>query len=421
MKLSLKNIDYRHRIIEDELRELLSVRGAVLIEGLKWCGKTTTGQKCSIDNLSLVDRLTRSRVSAMLDEPEVLFGDKAPFLIDEWQEVPAIWDAIRSNIDTTHAKGKFILTGSISKSRVTEKSHSGTGRISRILMRTMSLYESGESTGEVSLGGLFLGKLNVYGESTLSKTDIARIITRGGWPEALELEAEEANIQAKAYLEDICNSDSRNVDGHRRSPLKMNKLLRSYARNVCTEASNATIENDMGIISATTLRDYLLTLEDLFVIEEMEAWNPKIRSKTAIRTSNVRYFSEPAIAAAALGIDAGGLMKDFETFGFLFENLAVKDLRIYAQANGAKVSHYRDGAGLECDAVVWKQNGEFGLVEIKLGGEQGILEGEEHLLALEKKLDENHAPSFKMILVSTGNAYRLESGILVVPIGCLMP
>ena len=414
---------YYTRIADNVLIERLKMRGAVLIEGIKWCGKTTTAKQKALSVLDLSVKKEIDRAELLVYEnPEQLFSMQKPALIDEWQKVPLIWDALRNHVDSSGTKGEFILTGSTSQTKAVEslRMHSGTGRIGRMKMYTMSLWESGDSNGEVSLSELFKMPEKLYSESSHSLDDIAYLCVRGGWPAALSMSRNNAEKQASLYLEELCESDIQNVDGHRRSASKMKQILRSYARFSGSNAPATSIENDISDIARSTLADYLKVLEDLFVTCETEAWNPNFRSKTAIQTSNTRYLTDPSITAAALHMKSNDLLSDPETFGLVFETMAVRDLRVYAQAIDSEILHYRDSSGLECDAVLHSDNGDYALIEIKLS--QAMEEaGAESLLRLNKKIIRSgkKGPSFMMVLTGTGYAHRREDGVFVVPIGCL--
>jgi hypothetical protein len=429
---------YRKRIADDILLRKLSGAGAVLVEGPKWCGKTTTCEQFAKSALYMADPDTRERNLALAatNIKELLKGE-TPRLIDEWQVAPKFWDAVRFHVDHAEGWGHFILTGSAvppegKKAQNGEKDivHSGTGRISRLRMRPMSLWESGESTGTVSLRDLFAGS-EPSGESTIKTlNDIAWLICRGGWPQAVEQTGDVALDRAVDYYEAVAASDISRVDGVERNPARVRRLMRSFARLQGTQALLPTIRRDMqnGRARAPnddTIRSYLNALEKIFVIEDMPAWSPCLRSKTTIRTSDTRYFTDPSIAAAAMGLGPGDLMNDIQSLGFFFEAFAVRDLRVYAEALGGAVSHFLDRNGLECDAVVHLRNGSSGLVEVKLGGEALIEEGASTLNALSGLLDTTRmkAVAFKMVLVAVGRyAYRRpDDNVIVCPIGCLKP
>ncbi len=429
---------YRKRIADDILLRKLSGVGAVLVEGPKWCGKTTTCEQFAKSALYMADPDTRERNLALAatNIKELLKGE-TPRLIDEWQVAPKFWDAVRFHVDHAEGWGHFILTGSAvppedKKAQNGKKDivHSGTGRISRLRMRPMSLWESGESTGTVSLHDLFAGS-EPSGESTIKTLDdIAWLICRGGWPQAVEQTGDVALDRAIDYYEAVVSSDISRVDGVERNPARVRRLMRSFARLQGTQALLPTIRRDMqnGRARAPnddTIRSYLNALEKIFVVEDMPAWSPCLRSKTTIRTSDTRYFTDPSIAAAAMGLGPGDLMNDIQSLGFFFETLAVRDLRVYAEALGGTVSHFLDRNGLECDAVIHLRNGSSGLVEVKLGGEALIEEGASTLNALSGLLDTTRmkVAAFKMVLVAVGKyAYRRpDDNVIVCPIGCLKP
>ena len=359
--------------------------------------------------------------------PGRLLQGSTPRLIDEWQLAPKLWDAIRFEVDHRKELGQFILTGSAVPPDTQEITHSGTGRFSWFTMRPMSVYESGESTGEVSLRELFNSPETIDGESDVDIEKLAFMVCRGGWPQSLELKYNVALQQAFDYYDAVVNWDINRADGVRKNKERVKRLMRSYARNQGSQVSISTIRqdiivNDESDISEDTVSAYLNALRKIFVIEDMPAWNPNLRSKTAIRTSDTRYFIDPSIATASLGIGPQDLINDLKTFGLMFETLCVRDLRVYAEALDGNVYHYRDKENLECDAVVHLRNGTYGLIEIKLGGNKLIEEGAANLKTLNSKLDTEKmkSPSFLMILVGTGDfAYRRDDGIYVVPVGCL--
>lgn len=362
---------------------------------------------------------------------EQLLEGETPHLIDEWQLAPLLWDAIRYEVDHREALGQFILTGSAVPADTSKIDHSGRGRFARLTMRPMSLWESGDSTGDVSLQALFEGEEQVRGFSDFELGDIAYLICRGGWPRAVDMDKDIALDQAKDYVDSVAESDLSRVDGVQRSSETTRRLLRSYARHQGSQATLGTITADITSsgsyeVSDRTISDYIDALRKIFLIEDAEAWNPNLRSKTAIRSSDTRYFVDPSIATGALGIGPGDLVKDPNTMGLLFETLCVRDLRVYAEALDGKVFHYRDKNDLECDAVLHLRDSSYGLIEIKLGGDKLIQEGASTLTKLAEKIDTNKmsTPSFKMILTAVGSyAYRLSDpdDVIVVPIGCLKP
>lgn len=425
--------NYKHRVVDGLLQKKLQAKGAVLIEGPKWCGKTTTAEEFAKSKVMLARPDVKANFKNLLEiDLDAALDGATPMLIDEWQTVPQLWDAVRYTVDSRRQMGQFILTGSAVPNKKDDKEieHSGTGRFAWLTMRPMSLFESGESTGSVSLGELFGGKGSILEKNELTLRDIAFLICRGGWPMAVDLPEEAALEQAFDYYDAVTKEDIVRVDGVKRVSDKVQRLMRAYARNQGTQASIATLKEDLKYNDATaidddTIRDYLDALRKIFVVEDMPAWNPNIRSKTAIRTADTRYFVDPSIATAALGIGPSDLIGDLNTMGFMFETMCVRDLRIYAQALNGNVFHYRDKTGLECDAVVHLRNGQYGLVEIKLGGESLINAGIQTLNKLEKQIDTSRmkSPSFKMIMTATGShAYRRpDDGVFIVPIGCLRP
>lgn len=422
---------YRHRIMDVLLKKKLEAKGAVLIEGPKWCGKTTTAEEIAASKVMLARTDVKNNFRSLLEiDTDAALAGAPPMLIDEWQTVPKLWDAVRYTVDQRRKMGQFILTGSAvpDKDAEQEIEHSGTGRFAWLTMRTMSLFESGESNGSVSLGDLFAAPESILEKNSLKLKDIAFLICRGGWPMAIDLPEEAALEQAFDYYDAVTKEDITKVDGIKRASAKVQRLMRAYARHQGTQASIATLKedlksNDTETIDDDTINSYLEALRKIFVVEDMPAWNPNLRSKTAIRTTDTRYFVDPSIATAALGIGPADLINDLNTMGFLFETMCVRDLRVYAEALNGKVYHFRDKKGLECDAVIHLRNGEYGLIEIKLGGETLINDGVETLNSLENQIDTTHmkVPAFKMILTATGDyAYRRPNdGIYIVPIGCL--
>lgn len=421
---------YKKRIADILLERKLAGKGAVLIEGPKWCGKTTTASMQAKSILDLGDSEILKESKSMIEiSPRKLLEGETPRLIDEWQTLPALWDSIRNLVDKRQEVSQFILTGSSVLPEAYETTHSGTGRIGRIRMRPMSLYESEESNGRVSLKNLFEGKDFEIQENSLTIDDIAFLVCRGGWPASISMRREIALDQALDYIDSVANYDIQRVDGTKRDPQRVYRLLRSYARNIAGQISYSTFKTDMmsndtDTLSEDTVADYIKALKRLFVIEDLEAWNPNLRSKAAIRTSDTRYFVDPSIATASLGIGPDDLINDLESFGLIFETMAVRDLRVYAEALDGKLYHYRDSTGLECDTVLHRRNGTYGLIEIKLGGETRIEEGATNLKNLANKIDTTRMPnpSFMMVLIGIGKyAYRRQDGVYVVPIGCLKP
>ena len=425
--------NYRRRIMDTLLEKKLQAKGAVLIEGPKWCGKTTTAEEIANSKIMLAKPDIKEHFKSLLEiDTEAALAGETPMLIDEWQTVPKLWDAVRYTVDHRHAMGQFILTGSAvpDKDAEKEREHSGTGRFAWLTMRPMTLFESGESNGTVSLGELFQAPEKILQKNALKLSDIAFLICRGGWPIAVGLPEEAALEQAFDYYDAVTKEDVTNVDGVKRASERVQRLMRAYARHQGTQASIATLKGDLKNNDTTTLDEdtissYLDALRKIFVVEDMPAWNPNLRSKTAIRTTDTRYFVDPSIATAALGLGPTDLINDLNSMGFFFEAMCVRDLRVFAEALNGKVYHYRDKSGLECDAVVHLRNGQYGLIEIKLGGDSLIKEGAETLNELANQIDTTRmkSPSFKMILTATGEyAYRrTEDGIYVVPIGCLRP
>ena len=421
-------MEYRKRLADDVLRDKLEASGAVLVEGAKWCGKTTTSKQIAKSILYMQEPSQKRQNLLMADtNPSLLLQGDIPRLIDEWQLAPKLWDAVRFEVDQRDDFGQFILTGSAVPPDTSEISHSGTGRISRMLMRPMSLLESGESSGSVSLASLFNANYNVSASVESDIEELAFLICRGGWPKAVGKSVKVAFQQAMDYYDAVVNSDISRVDGKERNPERAKLLMRSYSRNIGTQAKFVEMRqdilgNDIDSFSIDTLYDYLNALKKIFVIEDAPAWNPNLRSKTAIRNTDTRYFVDPSIATASMGLGPKDLINDLNTMGLFFENLCVRDLRIYAQSIGGEIYHYRDRSGLECDAVVHLRNGSYGLVEIKLGGDKLIEDGATTLKKFEKIIDTTKmkSPSFKMILTGVGNyAFKRPDGILVVPIRSL--
>lgn len=419
---------YRNRVVDSILQEKLEGKGAVLIEGPKWCGKTTTAEQIAKSVLYMDDPQSKEQnVNMAALNPKRLLSGETPRLIDEWQIAPKLWDAIRFEVDHRDDLGQFVITGSAVPPDTKEITHSGTGRFSWLMMRPMSLYESGESTGEVSLSRLFEGKGEVDGESKLDLERIAFLICRGGWPRSIDMRDKIALNQAIDYYDAVVHSDINRADGVEKNPERVKRLMRSLARNQGQQIANTAIAadiviNDESTINQETVAGYISALKKIFVVEDMPAWNPNLRSKSAIRTSDTRYFVDASIAAAALGIGPNDLINDLNTMGFLFETMCVRDLRVYAEALGGSVYHFRNKAGLECDAVVHLRNGSYGLIEIKLGGEKLIREGVETLTSLTESIDTSKMkePAFRMILTAADQyAYRREDGICIVPVGCL--
>ena len=421
-------VKYKHRIADRILERKVLGKGAVLIEGPKWCGKTTTAKQLSKSILDLGDSSVLMQSSQLIEiGPKALLEGKTPRLIDEWQALPTIWDCIRSEVDRRGEPSQFILTGSSVLPEAEETIHSGTGRFAYIKMRTMSLYESGESTGSISLSDLFEGKSFEVLQNEMDIDELAYLICRGGWPWATLIPKEVALDQAFDYVDSVVQKDIQRVDKIKRSPDRARLLLRSYARNISQQISYATIRKDMLANDASTLdedtvADYVKALKKLFVSEDLAAWNPNIRSKAAIRTSDTRHFVDPSIGTAALRLGPKDLVNDLQSFGLFFEDLVVRDLRVYAEALDGELYHYRDSSGLECDTVLHRRNGSYALLEVKIGGENRINEGAANLLALAKNIDTNKmsAPSFMAVIIGVGKyAYQRKDGVYVIPIGCL--
>lgn len=419
---------YKQRIADRLLVRKLSGKGAVVIEGAKWCGKTTTAEQVtkSVLYMSETGKTEQNKQLARINPSLLLKGD-TPRLIDEWQVAPILWDNIRFEADHSSELGLYILTGSSVPADMSEVVHSGTGRIGWLKMRPMSLWESGDSSGEVSLAELFKTPDFISGISSIDLEKMAYLSCRGGWPLAVNMNDEIALDQAFDYIEAVEKRDISMSDGINRDPTRTHRLLRSYARHQGSQASYGTIKadlitNESDTFSEDTIASYINALKKIFVIEDSEAWNPNLRSKSAIRTSDTRYFTDPSIATAALGLGPSDLINDLNTFGLVFETLCIRDLRVYAEALYGKVYHFRDRNGLECDAVIHLRDGSYGLVEVKLGGDDLINDGVKTLKSLESKIDTDRMkkPSFLMVLTAVGSyAYRREDGVYVVPIGCL--
>ena len=415
---------YFPRICDGLVNEKLSYSGALLIEGPKWCGKTWTGKHAAKSVLYLQDPdkgagyMELSRIM-----PSRLLKGEKPRLIDEWQEAPVLWDAVRFDVDQTGEWGQYILTGSATPRDDNKPKHTGTGRIARLRMRPMTLFESMESVGSVSLRQLFEGQEDVEGESQLDIPDLAKVICRGGWPEAVAKRQTSAQI-ARNYVDAVVNVDVQKVDGVERNPYRVRQLLRSYARNISTMASLTTIladiqANDVAF-SDTTMYGYVNALRRIFLIEDIPAWKPSLRSKAAIRTSEKRQFVDPSIATAVLRANVDSILDNFNYFGFLFESLVARDLRVYAQALDGEIFHYRDKDNLEADLVIRLNDDRWAAVEVKLGSKE-IEDGAKHLIELRNKVDTSNVgePSFLMVVTGGQFAYRRNDGVFVVPIGCL--
>lgn len=419
--------EYLPRIYDPLLKKRVRAKGAVLVEGAKWCGKTTTCERLAESAIYLQDPSTKAQNIRLAEiAPLELLRGATPRLIDEWQLAPQLWDAVRFEVDHREEFGQFILTGSAVPPDPKKMSHTGTGRIARMKMRPMSLYESGDSTGAVSLSALFAGEQVPIARSECSLEHMAFLLCRGGWPRAVGLDDESALLQAPDYLDGVINSDVSRVDEKERNPRVTRALLRSYARFSASQGKVTEMLADVNAqgvqASESTVRDYIRALEQIFVLEDLLAWNPNLRSKTAVRTAPTRHFVDPSIAAAALALGPGDLMADLNTFGLLFETMCLRDLRVYADALGGEVYHYRDRSGLEADAVIHLHNGAYGLVEVKLGGESLVDEGAKSLLSLRNKIDVSTtgSPSFLMVLTAVGDySYYREDGVFVVPLAVL--
>lgn len=419
---------YKHRIADEILKRKLMGKGAVLVQGPKWCGKTTTAKQIAKSLLDLGNpgELSNAMETLQIVPKKLLEGD-VPRLIDEWQTIPELWDMIRSEVDNRGEMGQFILTGSSVPMDENKRMHSGNGRYGWINMRPMSLWESGESNGKISLADLFEGNTFEPFDYSTDVNTLAFQICRGGWPQSTFMEGEVALDQARDYYETIYKVDIHRVDKVRRNSERTRLLLKSYARNTGSATSFSKMsadikENDNADISYETISDYIDALKKLFVLEDMPAWNPNLRSKSAIQSSDTRYFIDPSIATSALSLGPKDLINDMSTFGLFFESMAVRDLRTYADALNGDLFHFRDASGLECDAVLHRRNGEYGLIEIKLGGNNNIEKGAETLKHLAEVIDTDKmkAPAFLMVLIGVGQyAYRRPDGVFVVPIGCL--
>lgn len=420
--MKIKN--YLPRIYDALLTKKLRHSGAVLVTGPKWCGKTSTALVASESVIYMQDPDKSEAYKTAADtKPSILLEGDVPHLIDEWQMAPVLWDAVRFAVDQRQAVGQFVLTGSavpIDNAVM----HTGTGRISRLTMRTMSLYESKESNGSVSLKDLFEGRFPDMELSNLTIEQIAFAICRGGWPASVRMKGDDALELSRDYVDAIIHQDVSRVDGIERNPKRVQLVLRSLARNIATTATNVTIlkdmEGDESAMTAPTLDAYLNALRRIFVIEDQPAWLPSMRSKTAIRTASKRHFTDPSIATAVLRTSPKGLLEDFNTFGFLFESLCTRDMRIYAQANDGDVYHFRDKNGLESDMIVALNDGRWAAIEVKLGNKQ-IEEAAQHLQELARKVDDEKMgrPSFLMVLTGGEYAYQRKDGVLVVPVGCM--
>lgn len=414
---------YLPRVVDKEIEELMEIMGAVLIEGCKWCGKSTTGLHHAKSVIEFQNPDKKQEYDEIKNtKPSLFLNGEKPKMFDEWQMYPIVWDAIRTDVDHTGLKGQYILTGSAKPSEG-ETMHTGTGRISRVLMRPMSLFESLESTGEVSFKDILEGN-DISGVSKLSLEDLASIIVRGGWPAAIEVKSDLKYRFAKEYVKSIIHEEVKKIDDVERNPLKMQNVLRSLARNISTQVSNSTIEEDVKNnfedISRPTLNDYLNALEKLFVIEDINATNLNFRSKYALRTKPKKYFVDPSIATAILDIKPNDLINDLNTFGFVFESLCIRDLKIYTQCYDLNITFYRDEKDFEVDAIVRTNSGKWGAIEIKLGAGY-IDEAAKNLLKFKERVDIEKCgePAFLMVLTGANYSYKRPDGVYVVSIGTL--
>ncbi|MCL2208538.1 MAG: DUF4143 domain-containing protein [Treponema sp.] len=419
------DVKYLPRIADKVLELTLKTSGAVLIAGPKWCGKTRTAEETSKSVLYMQDPDHSAEYKLMAGaKPSKLLEGETPRLLDEWQVAPVLWNAVRFAVDKRKKRGQFILTGSVIPPQVDDM-HTGTGRISRMTMRTMSLFESGESTGQIHLTDLFNGESGMSGESRLSVEQIAFVLTRGGWPEAvIEKKQKYALQMVYHYLDAVANQDISNIDGVERNPDRVYSLLRSMSRNISTQAATSTLMKDLlandESLSNKTIDDYISALKKLYVVEDMPAWSPHLRSKRAIRTTAKRHFTDPSIAAASLRADSNKLIKDFNTFGFLFESMCIRDLRIYSDSIDGKVYHYRDQLGNEIDAIIQLKDERWGAVEIKMGAGE-IQKAAENLIKFCNNINtaKMQKPSFLMVLTATEFAFQMDNGVWVVPLACL--
>lgn len=418
--------DYLPRLMDQLLQDAMAANGAVWLQGAKWCGKTTTAARLAGSVLYMQDPRTKEQNIRMAQlDPGLLLAGETPRLIDEWQLAPALWDAVRFEVDQRDNFNQFILTGSTLPELDWTRTHSGTGRIARVVMRPMTLFESGDSSGTVSLGGLFRHRQSLAVQSQVDIHQLAYVICRGGWPRAQGQTERIALRQAFDYYDAVAEADISQADGVTRNPHRVKRLMRSYARHIATDAKITNIHRDMlanetDTLSVDTINAYINALKRIFVIEDMPAWNPNLRSATAIRTSDTRHFVDPSIAAAALGFGPEDLINDLNTMGLMFESMCVRDLRVYADALDGEVYHYRDKLGLECDAVVHLRNGAYALIEVKLGGDD-IDTAAGHLLALKNKIDTSRmkAPAFLMVITGTAYGFQREDGVYVIPAACL--
>ena len=428
MKENTNMNEYLPRIVDDVLAFKLRSKGAVLVEGPKWVGKSTTCRRQAKSVIMLQDTETREQnIALAYTASSILLDKEPPLLIDEWQEAPILWDAVRNEVDKRNRSGQFLLTGSVSplddKARE-EIHHSGIGRITSMTMKPMTLYESGDSDGSVSIKALFEGA-SAAAASGKTLQDYAYFLCRGGWPKAIGQEEDIALEQACDYYEQLIRTDfAKAVDGdYSRETLQ--RLMRSYSRHLSTSATKALIRRDAGTetFSEKTCDRYYQALKDLFVIDDIPAWNPNIRSKARIQVAPTRQFCDPSIATAALGLGPQDLIDDLRTFGLFFESMCDRDLSVYASAMNGTLYHYRDSNGLEADAVIHLRNGKYGLIEVKLGRQSDIDEAAEHLRALARNIDTEYmrSPSFLMVITAKNAAYTRPDGVHVVPLACLKP
>jgi len=419
------NDTYLPRISDKKLELALKTSGAVLIIGPKWCGKTRTAQEASKSALYMQDPDHAEEYKLLANtKPSILLEGETPRLLDEWQDAPVLWNAVRFAVDKRRKRGQFIFTGSVIPP-MTDDMHTGTGRISRMIMRPMSLFESGESTGQVSLDGLFDGNTDMAGKSNLSVEQLAYALTRGGWPEAVVEENPDYALQmAYNYLDAVANLDISKIDGVERNPDRVYSLMRSISRNISTQAATATLVRDLfsndESLSNKTVDDYISALKKIYVVDDLPSWSPHLRSKRAIRTTAKRHLSDPSIAAAALNADTSKLLGDFKTFGYLFESLCIRDLRVYSDSINGKVYHYRDQLEVEVDAIIQLRDERWGAVEIKMGAGE-IEKAAENLIKFRDNIDTDKTPkpSFLMVLTGTEYAFQMNNGVWVVPLGCM--
>lgn len=418
---------YIERIVDKEIKEKLSMMGAILIKGPKWCGKTTSSKQFANSILEMQNPdLQENYMELANTKPSLLLQGEKPKLIDEWQLAPKLWNAVRYAVDKNGIPGQYILTGSATPIE-DDTLHSGVGRFAFITMKPMTLFESGDSNGKISLSEILNGNKAIDGIKTdLTYEKIAYVLCRGGWPNSVNLSKKQSLEIPKNYIDVLCDSDISRIDGVKRNPQLARAILKSYARQVSTVDSNQSLFDDIRAnysdVSERTIIDYLEVLKKLYIIEEIEAWNPNIRSKTAIRTSSKKSMIDPSLAVAALGVSPEEIMLDIKTYGLLFENLVNRDLSVYVNSIGGTLKHYRDRYNLECDNVIHFNDGRYALVEIKIGGTR-IKEAEEHLLTLRNLILENEPrigePEFMMVITGTDMAYTTDTGVMIVPVGCL--